>query len=136
MSRITEEEARKLYEDHKEVKERVDRDDYSKNETHMAISNLLKIGDSYCRLLMLFDIIVDTDRVKTLCIEDDFRIKVVCDFYGIELSTSEKSILLDYLTKCKRERRAKIVLKKDITEIRDLFQSLKKPSVTKTQIDY
>lgn len=123
MSRITEEEARKLYEDHKEVKERVDRDDYSKNETHMAISNLLKIGDSYCRLLMLFDIIVDTDRVRTLCIEDDFRIKVVCDFYGIELSTSEKSILLDYLTKCKRERRAKIVLKKDITEIRDLFIS-------------
>ena len=123
MSRITEEEARKLYEDHKEVKERVDRDDYSKNEAHMAISNLLKIGDSYCRLLMLFDIIVDTDRVRTLYIEDDFRIKVVCDFYGIELSTSEKSILLDYLTKCKRERRAKIVLKKDITEIRDLFIS-------------
>lgn len=98
-------------------------DDYSESEAHMAISNLLTIGDNYCRLLMLFDIIVDTDRVRTLCIEDDVRIKVVCDFYGIELSSSEKSILLDYLTKCKRERRAKILLKKDITEIRDLFIS-------------
>lgn len=93
------------------------------DEAKLAISNLLKFGDSFCRLLMLFDIITGTDTVRTMSIEDEIRLTALCDYYGIELSDAEQNFLIDHLTKIKKDRRRIVLLKKDylVTEARSSF---------------
>lgn len=83
------------------------------DEANLAISNLLKVGDSFCRLLMLFDIITETDTVRTMSIEDDIRLKALCDYYGIELSDAEQKVLIDHLTKIILDRRRRVIFTKN-----------------------
>ena len=108
--------------------ENIGKNDDSQNpcqedENYSAISNLLKVGDSFSQLLMLFDIMVETDSVKLLCLEDAGRVNTVCNHYGIELSNAEKELLIDNLKKLKQARRRKIVLNEEYLKERDSFIS-------------
>lgn len=92
-------------------------------EPENAVKNLLIAGDGFDRLLMLFDIIIETDTVETMLMKDVVRVNVVCNFYGIKLSDNEKQLLIDHLTKNRQERRKKILLKTDFIERREVFVS-------------
>ena len=73
---------------------------------------------------MLFDIIVETDSVRLLSWKDADRVDAVCNHFEIELSSAEKELLIDYLTKLKQSRRAKVIFHHDFIEERDSFISL------------
>lgn len=79
------------------------------NEAHNAISNALIVGGGFERLLMLYDIIIDTDTPGSMLDKDSIRVSVLCDYYGIELSPAESKLLVDYLSTIRRERRRMIL---------------------------
>ena len=81
------------------------------DEAHIIISNTLRSVGGFERLLMLYDIMIDTDTVRTLSIDDDLRITTICRLYGIGLlPADENKLIVDYLETIKQERRRMILL--------------------------
>ncbi|MBP5707695.1 MAG: hypothetical protein J6W79_01730 [Alphaproteobacteria bacterium] len=90
-------------------------------EQHMAIANLLATGDEFSQSLVLFDIIIDTDTVQSLLVQDDVRIKTLCDFYKIKLSDDVRDLLLSSLKQSRRSRRTNVLLKSGVQKERETF---------------
>ena len=90
-------------------------------EQHTPIANLLATGDEFLQSLVLFDIIIDTDTVKSMLVEDELRIKTLCDFYGIKLSDVVQKSLLNNLVQCRQSRRTNILLRSGVQKERDAF---------------
>lgn len=88
---------------------------------HMAIENLLKSGDGFSQALVLFDIMIDTDTVQSLLIEDEKRIKILCDFYKIKIPATLKKLLLTNLKLCEKARRLNILKKQGVQREREAF---------------
>lgn len=78
------------------------------DEAHIIISNTLRAGGGFERLLMLFDIIIDTDTVESMLVKDSIRVSALCDYYRIELPPAESKLIVDYLSTIRRERRRMI----------------------------
>jgi hypothetical protein len=88
-------------------------------EQHIAIKNLLAAGDEFSQSLMFFDIMVDTDTVKSLLIQDELRLKTLYDFYGVKLSDTAQKLLLNNLAQSKPARRANVLLHSGVQKERD-----------------
>lgn len=90
-------------------------------EQHSAIANLLATGDEFSQALVLFDIMIDTDTVRTLLIDDDLRIQTLCKFYWVEISDTVQQLLVEKLAQCKQARKANILLHSGVQEEREAF---------------
>lgn len=90
-------------------------------ESANIIKDTLNAGDGFTRLLILFDMIIETDTVGTMQMKDVARVNVVCDHYGFELPDAEKQLLINNLANCRQERRKRILEKTDSIEGREAF---------------
>lgn len=88
---------------------------------HVAIENLLTAGDEFSQSLVLFDIMVDTDTIKSLLVQDELRVKTLCDFYGVKLSDIARESLLNNLAQSRQSRRANVLLRSGVQRERDAF---------------
>ena len=90
-------------------------------EPHNAIANLLALGDEFSQSLVLFDMMISTDTVKTLLIDDKLRIQRLCKFYGVKVSDAVQQLLVDRLEQYKKSRRTNVLVRSGLSKEREAF---------------
>lgn len=91
------------------------------SENYQVIRNLLITGDFSEQALMLFDIITQMDTPRLLLIKDEDRIQAICNVYKCHISDQVRTVVLQKLKECRKERMMNIRTHNEMKHVRKMF---------------